>query len=534
MKRAVPFVIATAVFIAGFLSLGRYNVTWDEALGDLFFGQRYLSFFTSFDSRYLDFRADPYPPGYAPDLTSSPFRTRPWEHYPVASTLATATSRMLWGVLGIVDPFDGYHAFNLLMAAIFIVVFYRFVEDGWGPLAATSSTLLLFLSPRIAGDVMANVKDFSEMVFFSVAAILFFRAWEKESVRGIVLAGVVWGLALGTKANALFLPAIVVLYVIWSGGLRATVQRKRILLLLAWGAVGATVFFISWPYLWQDPIRTLRSNLIYLLARKSGTLPQNTAGAFAMIALTTPLPFLFAFAVGVAPLLERLRERNRHAILVTSWIAVIVARLALPAAVNFDGVRHFLELFPPMAAVCGAAVVWIASRLAQPIARAAVAVVVIIATAVPLVRIHPFESAYWNLFAGGLNGAMKRQFPQAGDYWAASYRIGINWLNANAPPNSTLVVPVAEHTVRIVAPYRLRPDIHLAHITNAWSPKVDMRAFDEVRMMSDKQPVFVMFILRRDWSNAVMMESFARYKPAAAWGTDGAPVLVIFRMTLNK
>src|ERR1700694_1662784 len=266
--KAGPTLLAAIALIAGFASLHQYNVTWDEALGDLFFGQRYFSFFTSFDRKYLDFRADPYPANFRPDLSSSPFRFRPWEHYPVASTMATATSRLLAPLL---DPFDGYHAFNLLIGAAFLILFYRFLESEWGALAATIATLLLFLSPRVAADAMANVKDFAEMVFFSTAAILFYFAVERRRVPLLLFSGVIWGFALGTKANALFLPPILLLYLLW----RRPQWSKRTLALavVGWGAIGAAVFFASWPYLWQAPGLTLRSNLIYLLVRKSGTRP---------------------------------------------------------------------------------------------------------------------------------------------------------------------------------------------------------------------------------------------------------------------
>ena len=92
--KAIPYLLAAAVLVAGFVGIHQTNVTWDEAVGDLFFGQRYFSFLTTFDARYLDFRADPYPPGFQPDVRASFLRIRPWEHYPVASTLATATSRL--------------------------------------------------------------------------------------------------------------------------------------------------------------------------------------------------------------------------------------------------------------------------------------------------------------------------------------------------------------------------------------------------------------------------------------------------------
>ena len=110
----LPLLAVILLLIAGFLSLSSYSVTWDEALGDLFFGQRYLSFFTSLDPQYLDFDADPYPEGRIPDLGLSPFRHKPWEYYPLANTLAAAVSAVLSRGLRLLDPFDGYHAFKVL------------------------------------------------------------------------------------------------------------------------------------------------------------------------------------------------------------------------------------------------------------------------------------------------------------------------------------------------------------------------------------------------------------------------------------
>ena len=185
-----------------------------------------------------------------------------------------------------------------------------------------------------------------------------------------------------------------------------------------------------------------------------------------------------------------------------------------------------------MAVVAGAGVAWTAKRAGRT-ARLA-AVLVIAAMLVSLVPVHPFETAYWNVLAGGLNGAMSRQIPQAGDYWAASYRLGLRWLNEHAPRDAFLAVPIAEHTVRIVAPYRLRPDIRLVHITNAWSPRIDPRALAALHQLSEEHPVYVMFVLRRDWSNPLVIESMSRFPPVAVWRVDGAPVLVIVRMTRIK
>jgi hypothetical protein len=540
IRRLTPYALAALLLAAGFAALSQYNPTWDEAVGDLFFGQRYLSFFTTFDSKYLDFGADPYPPGFRPDFRSAPFRYRPWEHYPVASTLAMVSSR-LFNAMGALDPFDGYHAFNLLFGGAFVIFFYRSLEKTASTLTALSATLLLFLSPRIFGDLMANVKDFSEMIFFSLTAAAFAFAIERGSARLLLGSGVLLGLALGTKANALFIPPIVVLYLLlrrlplsWRG--RA---RMLFLTLFAAFALSVVVLFLIWPYLWSDPYSTLRLNLRYIAVRKSGTASFDMANPFAMIGLTMPPAFLLAFLLGLIPLVRRLRLGDPLAAMLTSIIGVVCARLAAPAAVNFDGVRHFLELFPAMAAVGGLGIAFLADGVDKAVRRPALAgALVLTAFAAPIlaaeIHVHPFETAYWNVFAGGLEGAMSRGVPQAGDYWAGSYRLGLRWINAHAERHALLAVPIAEHAVRIVAPYRLRPDIGLVHLTTPSHAEIRPELLARFYTLSATHPSYVMFVFRRDWANQLVYDSVKSFQPVAVWRLDGAPVLAVFRVTLKK
>lgn len=546
-RRLLPYALAALTLVAGFASLHQYNATWDEAVGDLFFGQRYLSFFTSFDSKYLEFMANPYPAGYKPDLGSAPFRWRPWEHYPVASTLATISSR-IFSALGLLDPFDGYHAFNLLFGAAFLIFFYRLLEKNAGTLTALGATLLLFLSPRIFGDLMANVKDISEMIFFSVTVATFAIALERHSPRLLLLAGVLLGLALGTKANALFIPPIVMLYVLlrrFGGASNASPTERPTdapgspLKLLVWlliaFALGVAVFFLVWPYLWSNPYDALRRNLRYIMLRKQLTPQWETSSPFAMIGMTMPPSFLVAFAIGLVPLSRRVRKREPLALVLVSILAVVCVRLAVPSAVNFDGIRHFLELFPAMAAVGGMGIAFLVDGISSRVQRPALVTTALLAAfigpiAVAEVHVHPFESAYWNTFAGGIEGAMRSQIPQAGDYWAGSYRLGMNWLNEHAEPNALLAVPIAEHAVRIVAPYRLRRDIALIHITTPSNAKVKHEVLDQFYAASHTRPAYVMFVFRQDWANEVVFDSVRNFQPVAVWRLDGVPLLAIFRI----
>lgn len=518
LRRATPFILALVLIATGFSQLHRYGVTWDEALGDYFFGQRYLSFFTSFDARYLDFAHDPYPPGFVPDLRASEFRSRPWEYWPVANTLAAATSRLLSNGLGVVDPFDGFHAFNLLAAAALLLVLFKVLDR-----YALVATLLLFLMPRVFFDLMANIKDFPEMVFFSVALLVFFHGYERGSTWEIVASGLVWGLALGTKANALFLPLIVIAYV----AIRRPASRRIWIAVAAAAVAGVAVMFASWPYFWAAPIDRLLENVHYLTFRSAHANAQSMLNPWVALALTTPPVVIVLFLASLPLAIVRAVRREPLSLFFVLWFGIIAARISA-GIVNFDGVRHFLEIFPPIAAIAAIGAVEFARRFRVAVAAVLLAIPVC-ATAYATISTHPFEIAYWNAFCGGLAGAQARSIPSSCDYWASSYRVGLDWINRNVPKGSVLIVPIAGHTVKLVAPIRLRPDIRFVSYPRDGGPAAAAMRISKVSAAASRVPVYVMFVPRPDWSTELDADCMRRLQPERVWSLNRAPVLLIYR-----
>ncbi len=513
-RSAIGIALAAAFLIGGFAVLRHYGVNWDEALGDLFFGQRYLSFFTSFDARFLDFRTNPYSPAHRPDFSMSPFRFLPEEYYPFVNTAAMITSRLLSPLL---DPFDGFHAFNLFFGAAFIVVFFAFLQRRYSTLSAATAVALLFTSPRIWYDAMVNVKDFPEMILFALAAMAYFVAWETDSMRWYLLSGALWGLAMATKTNAIFLPIIIVAFALLT-------RRAPMAKLAAATATGVAVMFAVWPWLWADPIGRLHRNLTYVAARAMLTPKEMRTSPLAMIAFTTQPAFLLLIGIGIMLAAARARRGSRVDLFFLIWIFVVIARLLVPGSANFDAVRHFLELFPPLAALAGATLMRM--NLGIAIAAAALAIVPGLAG---IVTMHPFEDAYWNILIGGPAGAHARGLPQSGEYWATSYRQGIDWVNQHAPPHSALAVPIAEQTVAIVAPVRLREDIELVRYAPAVPPS-DPERLPHLAARAQRQPVFVMFIRRDESGNELTRACTAGLKPVARWSRADVPMLEIYSL----
>ncbi len=110
-----------------------------------------------------------------------------------------------------------------------------------------------------------------------------------------------------------------------------------------------------------------------------------------------------------------------------------------------------------------------------------------------------------------------------------SYRLGLAWLNAQAPPRAVIAVPLVEHAVNLVAPLRLRGDLGLAHLVSPIRPGIPPESLARLRALAATTPVFVMTVRRDDWTNALVEECRARLAPEVRWTLDGGEVLSIYR-----
>jgi hypothetical protein len=95
----------------------------------------------------------------------------------------------------------------------------------------------------------------------------------------------------------------------------------------------------------------------------------------------------------------------------------------------YDGLRHFLFLVPFLAVLAGVSVsVFLRSPAGRwgKVAGLAVLAASCLVTLVDMVRLHPYESVYFNrLVAGGMKAGIDRY---EGDYWCLSYKEGCEWL----------------------------------------------------------------------------------------------------------
>lgn len=212
---------------------------------------------------------------------------------------------------------------------------------------------------------------------------------------------------------------------------------------------------ICYPAFWSNPIGGFLETLDYLSQHRlqikvlfAGqlipiqSLPWNYLPTWMFMSI--PLIFQLGFVVGTSLILARYSRLSNLQRACAILILFQVVFLPLVAIVKqspiYDGMRHFLFILPGLAVISATAFIWIYQQLSQTsfkIIAATFIAVVYSAIAFDMVALHPYQYAYINRVSGGLEKVHKRYDTE---YWGLSLREGMEWINHNAQPGTTVLV----------------------------------------------------------------------------------------------
>jgi hypothetical protein len=165
----------------------------------------------------------------------------------------------------------------------------------------------------------------------------------------------------------------------------------------------------------------------------SDQLPVTYLVTYLLIA--TPLPILALAGIGLG---GSVREQRRRGLVSVSavlglfqlWFLLPLVLYVIVRLNAYDGMRHILFVLPALAFFAAHGVHTAASLLprGRSIATALLTLTLLFPVA-SLIRLHPYQSSYFNVLVGGLGGAAGRYET---DYWVSSYREAMLWLNERA------------------------------------------------------------------------------------------------------
>lgn len=468
-QHLLPGGLLVALLLLGASIYRGYGLTWDEP-SNHYNGAVNLNYAAEFVlPQSLLQRLTP------PGVPLHPKATWPGFDHGVAFELPAA---LLGRVLYPGNPPEYYRLRHLLVFLVFLgglVVVYRLARlrypaSRWLPLLAAGA---LVLSPRFFAEAFYNGKDISFMVAFALGMLTLVRLAQRPTVRRALVHAVVTALAADVRLTGLVLlagfTAAAMLLQASAPAAVPTPPRRRLGLLVLYGAVAAGLTVAGWPYLWADPTH----RLLYVLGRTghfpwpglvlyagklvaANALPWHYLPVWMLI--TIPLPYSVLGALGLGTALRTLARRGQAALhrpgawldaLFLAWLVVPIGAIIAVQAVIYDGWRHAYFVYPALLllALRGARALgqaWQRRAAARPAQRwlvgAALGLLALETgrTAWFIARAYPNQQVYFSFLPAP---AAERLFER--DYWGASNLYGLEWLLRHDPaPVITVTGPV--------------------------------------------------------------------------------------------
>ncbi|MBC8113090.1 MAG: glycosyltransferase family 39 protein, partial [Candidatus Saccharimonas sp.] len=312
----------------------------------------------------------------------------------------------------------------------------------FGRAAGLFASLALVLMPRVYGHAhLASLETITNLT--CTAAVLAVAAWwngaAPPSRRVALLTGVVMGLALLTKIQAVLIPIPVMLWALWRW------RAKAIVPLLVWGVTANVVFFALWPYLWLDPVghyleylgRTTNRATIHCfyfgVRYDDKAVPWHYP--FVMFAVTVPVGLHVMGALGLRREKSAVSSQRseaggkddarwRHWLLLACTVFPLIV-FALPGVAVYDGERLFLTVFPLWAIFVGRGFQIAYSlfiRIKYPTLPVFGLLGVLAWSAMTSYWLQPYQLAYYNELVGGQSGADRCGLEI--DYWGVGITRG--------------------------------------------------------------------------------------------------------------
>jgi hypothetical protein len=346
------------------------------------------------------------------------------------------------------DPYDIRHLMSALAGIGGVAATFATARLIAGPRAGFMAALALTLCGVWYGGMFNHTKD----VPFAAAMMgaLYYllrgaRDLPNPRRRDVVLFGIMLGAALGLRVIGLVIVAylgLIIALASWTAadGMRAAPRMgARSLMRFAPAlALAYLIMVASWPWAALDPlnpvraifafadfsypVRTLMDGTIY----KMSDVPRWYEPEY--LAIKLPLVLLIAAAgATLSAAWSAVRSAGRAASgahLVESGFLIFAVAFPLACQIvghgpSFSGMRHFMFVVPPLAALAGLGIDAGLAHL-EPCGRTvsvtALAAVMLAfgVDATSMVRLHPYEYLFYNSMVGGLKGASRRYDT---DYW---------------------------------------------------------------------------------------------------------------------
>jgi len=331
--------------------------------------------------------------------------------------------------------------------------------------AAFFAAAFFSFQPMLWGHAFINPKDPPFLTFFLASLCLGFEMVDaiadntKDRRKKIILASFVLGIATSIRILGPLAGILVFIYFLVSIWGKNTLPAWKSFFFYGVGAI--VVMIATWPFLWESLFTNFINVFILMsdnptnlgvlfggIKYSASELPRRYLPVIMSITLTEPTWILFGIGVigGYWKLFNKRASNFLKQItslsLVFSYFLIVLAYVLIRKPAMYDGMRHFFFILPPVFIFIGFAYEFMVDKLSDMLCSrswlyAALGLLLILPGINGIVRLHPYEYAYYNSFVGGTDGAFRIYET---DYWLTCYKEAAQEINEKHPTPARLFV----------------------------------------------------------------------------------------------
>ncbi|MBN2044651.1 MAG: glycosyltransferase family 39 protein [Anaerolineales bacterium] len=437
------------------------------------------------------------------------------------------------------DDLTAHRLGNMILSAALAGLLYLLIAENYGWRAGLFSAAFLISLPRFFFHMHLAALGVPAAAMIFATVFVFWKTKDNPDWKSVLALGTVWGLAVATKVNGVFvMPALFV----WVWFFKY--QRRMFLYLLFASLVAFVVFVLTWPWLYYQTGSRIWAYVLMITVEHIKLaqfylhklhIPPPWHFATVMFVAVTPLAMLLSWIVGI---IRSVRERKSNTLgflfLINAIFPIFMVSIGVSSV--FDNERLFMPAFIFVAGLAGIGLDcalshfqgWLSriikTKLILPITAAAL-ILAFLPQMISAARLYPHLLSYYSASVGGLPGAT--EFGLETTYWCETYTEGLEYLNQHAEAGDVVWVDPFSHDVLFyyMKLGRLRDDLYIsAH------PQAGSQVYKENAPMADMsyQEADFIFLQYRQSSTTYLGWAY----PILAWLEDKTPVLQISHQSI--
>lgn len=276
--------------------------------------------------------------------------------------------------------------------------------------------------------------------------------WERGTsfwsvARKALLPGILLGLVISVRVMGPFAGLLAVIYFLLAN------NRRSAGAMLIYGVVALLTTYLTWPFLWSDPVGNFRQALQYMsffpdshqvlfggVTYSSLDLPASYLPTLLGITLTEPvLPLALAGLAIAALRMWQEKMEWRDFVVILAWFGLPFLYVVLTRPPMYDGYRHFLFILAPIFITTGLFFQWISEWKWLPRIRWVLLTLLALPGILGIGSMHPYEYAFYNSYVGGPSGAFRRY---DADFWLTCYKEALQQIDQEAQGTERVFVPL--------------------------------------------------------------------------------------------